>query len=71
MAPSRTRCLGRDGPKDTLAVASVAQDHGAEVTSRGSMGTRQWDSAQLLRKMQAKATHLRCVSAAGPGGSWL
>ena len=55
MSPSRTRFIGMDVHKDTIAVASVAQDHGAEVTSLGSIGTRQCDIDHLIRKMQSKA----------------
>ena len=71
MAQSRPRFIGMDVHKDTIAVASVAQDHGAEVTSLGSMGPRQCDIDQLIRKMQSKATHLICVDEAGPCGDWL
>jgi transposase len=60
-----------DVHKDTIAVASVAQEHGAEVTSLGTMGTRQCDIDQLVRKMQSKAPHLIFVYEAGPCGSWL
>ena len=41
MAQSRTRFLGMDVHKETMAVASVAQEPGAEVTDLGPMGTRQ------------------------------
>jgi transposase len=57
--------------KDSIAVAYVAQDHGAEVTYLGSIGTRQCDIAQLSRKMQSQATQLIFVYEAGPCGSWL
>ena len=60
-----------DGHTDTIAVAYVAQDHGAEVTSLGTMGTRQCDIDQLVRKMPSQATHLSVVYEAGPCGSWL
>ena len=52
-------------------MAYVAPDPGAAVTSLGTIGTRQWDSDQLSRKMQSKATHLLFVSEAGPCGYWL
>ena len=71
MAQSRTLFIGMDVHKDTIAVASVAQDHSAEVSYLGSLGTRQCDLDQLIRKMQSKATHLIFVSAAGPCGYWL
>ena len=60
-----------DVHKDTIAVAYVAQNHGAEVTSIGTIGTRQCDIDHLIRKMQSKATHRLFVSEAGPCGSWL
>jgi hypothetical protein len=68
MSQSRTLYIGLDVPKDSMAVAYVAQKHGAEVISLGAIGTRQCDSAQLIRKMPAKATHLICVDEAGPCG---
>jgi transposase len=57
--------------KATIAVAYVAQEHGAEVTSLGTIGTRQCDIDHLVRKMQSKATHLIFVYEAGPCGYWL
>ena len=71
MSPSRTLFIGMAVHKETIAVASVAQAHGAEVPSRGSIGTRQGDLDQRLRKRQSKATHLLFVYAAGPCGDWL
>jgi hypothetical protein len=71
MSQSRTLFIGMDVHKDSIAVASVAPDHGAEVTYLGSLGPRQCDIDQLMRKMQSKATHLIFVDAAGPCGSWL
>jgi transposase len=70
MAQSRTLFLGMDVHQATMAVADVAQEHGAEVTSLGPMGTRQCDIDHLLRTMPSKATHLLFVSEAGPCGSW-
>ena len=71
MSQSRTLFIGRDVHKDSIAVAYVAQDHGAEVTSLGSIGTRQGDSDQRVRKMPSKATHLLFLYEAGPCGYWL
>jgi transposase len=71
MSQSRTRFIGMDVHKDAIAVASVAQDHGADVTYLGSIGTRQCDIDKLIRKMQSKAQHLVFVYEAGPCGSWL
>src|SRR5215510_15084359 len=71
MSQSSTLFIGMDVHKDTIAVAYIAQEHGAEVTSLGTIGTRQCAIDQLVRKMQAKATHLIFVYEAGPCGSWL
>jgi transposase len=49
----------------------VAEDHGAEVIDRGTIGTRHADIDQLVRTRQSKAPHLVFVDAAGPCGSWL
>ena len=43
MHQSRTLYVGRDVHKESIAVASVAKDHGAEVISLGTFGTRQCD----------------------------
>ena len=71
MSQSRTRCIGMDVHTDAIAAAYVAHDHGAEVTSLGSPGTRQGAIDHLIRTMPSKATHLIVVSEAGPCGSWL
>jgi transposase len=71
MSQSNTLFIGMDVHKDSMAVAYLAQDHGAEVSSLGSIGTRQCDIDQLVRKMPSKAQHLIFVYAAGPCGSWL
>ena len=71
MSQSRTRCIGTDVHTEAIAVAYVAQDHGAEVTYLGSIGTRPCDSDQMIRTMQAKAKHLLFLYEAGPCGSWL
>src|SRR5262245_34402373 len=60
-----------DVHKESIAVASVAQEHDAEVIYLGSIGTRQCDIDQLVRKLQAKAKHLVFVYEAGPCGYWL
>jgi transposase len=70
MSQSSTRFIGMDVHKETIAVAYVAQDHGAEVTYLGTIGTRQCDLDQLVRKMLSTATHLVLVYEAGPCGSW-
>jgi transposase len=71
MSQSSTLFIGMDVHKDSIAVAYVAQDHGAEVTYLGTIGTRQGDIDQLIRKMQSKAKHLIFVYEAGPCGYWL
>jgi transposase len=71
MRQSSTLYLGLDVHKDSIAVAYVAQEHGAEVLSLGAIGTRQGDIDQLIRKMPSKAPHLIFVDEAGPCGSWL
>ena len=71
MSQSSTRFVGMDVHTDSIAVGYVAQDHGAEVTYLGTMGTRQCDIDQLIRKMQAKAKHLIFIYEAGPCGYWL
>jgi transposase len=71
MAQSRTLSVGMDVHQESMAVASVAQDHGAEVVSLGTLGTRQCDLAKLLRQLQSKGQQLVFVYEAGPCGSWL
>src|SRR5215475_13666129 len=61
MPQSRTLFIGMDVHTETIAVASVAQEHGAEVTSLGTMGTRPCDLDHLVRKRQSKAQHLMFV----------
>jgi transposase len=71
MSQSSTLFIGMDVHKDSIAVAYIAQEHGAEVTYLGTIGTRQCDIDQLVRKMQSKAKHLIFVYEAGPCGYWL
>jgi len=60
-----------DVHKESIAVAYVAQDHGAEVISLGTSGTRQCDIDKLLRQLQSKSKPLVFVYEAGPCGYWL
>jgi transposase len=71
MPQSSTRYGGMDVHKDSIAVASVAQDQGAEVVSLGTIGTRQCDIDQLRRRLHSTSPPLVFVSEAGPCGSWL
>jgi transposase len=58
MKQSSTLYLGLDVHKDSIAVAYVAQDHGAEGVSLGTIGTRPCDLDQLIRRLQSKCAHL-------------
>jgi transposase len=71
MSQASTLFIGMDVHKDTIAVAYVAQDHGAAVTSLGPIGTRQCDIDHLIRQMPSQAKHLIFVYEAGPCGDWL
>ena len=71
MSQARTLFMGMDVHQDSIAVAYVAQDHGAEVMYLGAIGTRQGDLDQRLRKMPSQAKHLIFVYEAGPCGDWL
>lgn len=71
MSPSRTLSLGWEVHKASSAVAYVAQAHSAAVVSRGTIGTRQGDIDQCIRKMRSTSQHRLCVYEAGPCGYWL
>ena len=71
MSHSNTRSVGRDVHKDSIAVASVAKAHDAEVIYLGTLGTRQADSDHLIRKRPSTAQPLVLVYEAGPCGDWL
>jgi transposase len=71
MSQSSTLYVGLDVHKEAIAVAYVAQDHGAEVTYLGTIGPRQADIDHLVRKLQSKAQHLVFVYEAWPCGYWL
>jgi transposase len=71
MAQSSTLFIGMDVHKETIAVASIAPDHGPEVTSLGTIGTRQCDIDPRRRNMPSKAKHLIFIYEADPWGSWL
>ena len=58
MPQSNTLYVGMDVHKDSIAVAYVAQDHGAEVISLGTIGTRQCAIDKLIRQLQSKSKQL-------------
>jgi transposase len=71
MSHSSTLYIGLDVHKESIAVAYVAQAHDAEVIYLGTIGTRQADIDQLVRKLHSKAKYLVFVYEAGPCGYWL
>jgi transposase len=71
MPQSSTLYIGLDVHKDSIAVAYVAKEHGAEVVYLGTIGTRHGDLDKLIRNMQSKAKQLIFVYEAGPCGYWL
>ena len=71
MPQSSTLDVGMDVHKESIAVASVAQEHGAEVVSLGTVGTRPCDLDKLIRPLQSKSPQLVFVDEAGPCGDWL
>jgi transposase len=71
MAYTSTRFVGLDVHKETIAVAYVGEERGAEVTSVGTIGPRQSAIDKLIRKLQAKGQKLHLVYEAGPCGYWL
>jgi transposase len=71
MSPSSPRFSGMDVHQATIAVASLAQDHGAEVTYLGTSGTRPCDIDQRIRTRPSQATHVIVIDEAGPCGDWL
>ena len=71
MHQSSTLSVGLEVHQESIAVASVAQAHHAEVVSLGNIGTRQCDLDQLIRQLQANSAHLVFVYEAGPCGYWL
>src|SRR5919109_353328 len=71
MHQSSTLYIGMDVHKDTIAMAYVAKDHDAEVVYLGTIGTRQADINQLIRKMHSKTQHLVFVYEAGPCDYWI
>jgi len=62
--------MGMAVHQDSIAVASVAQDHGAEVIDLGAIGTRPWAIEPLRRTRPSHAPPI-FVYDAGPWGDWL
>ena len=60
--------VGMDVHKDSLAVASVAEDHPPDVVFLGAMGTRPCHSDPLLRQLPSNSQHLVFVYEASPCG---
>jgi transposase len=60
-----------DVHQESLAVASVAQAHGAEVVSFSTIGPRQYDIDRLIRPLRPKRPTFVFVDEAGPCGDWL
>jgi hypothetical protein len=58
MHHSNTLYVGLDVHKDSIAVAYGPRDPDTKVIYLGSIGTRQCDIDQLVRKLQAKVKHL-------------
>ena len=58
MAQAGTLVVGLTVQKETIAVASVAEEREAAVVFRGTSGTRQCDIDNLLRKRQAQGKPL-------------
>jgi hypothetical protein len=58
MAQSHTRFVGMAVHQDAIAVASVAQEHGAEGMDRRAIGTRPWALDPLIRTRPSNATPL-------------
>ena len=64
MHQSSTLYVGMDVHKESIAVAYVAQEHGAEVVSLGTIGTRQCDIDKLhpAAAVEEQAARLRLRS---------
>jgi hypothetical protein len=68
MFQSNTLFIGMDVHKESIAVAYVAQEHGAEVPYLGTIGTRHAGLDKRIRAMQSKAKQLIFVYQAGSCG---
>jgi transposase len=68
---SKTRYIGLDVHKESIAVAYALDERGADVVSLGAIGTRQCDIDKLIRKLESKGARPVFVYEAGPCGYWL
>ena len=71
MDHTSTWFVGLDVHKETIAVAYIDCQPGAEAVSFGTIGTRHSDLDKRIRKVQSKGKHLVFVYEAGPCGYWL
>jgi len=71
MHQSNTLDVGMDVHQESMAVAYVANEYGAEVVSLGTIGTRPCDLDALIRTRHSKSQHLGFIVEAGPCGYWL
>jgi hypothetical protein len=55
MPQSSTLYVGLDVHQESIAVAYIAQEYGAEVVSLGTVGSRQCDIDKLIRQLQSKS----------------
>ncbi len=71
MKDGRTRYVGLEVHKDSIAVASASQDGPAEPVPLGSIGPCQCDIDALVRKLQVQGARRVFGYEAGPCGYWL
>ncbi len=71
MLQAHTLSVGMEGPTEAIAVASVAQEQGADVIALGTLGTRPGAIDPLIRPLQSQSTPRVCVDDAGPCGAGL
>jgi transposase len=69
MPQSSTFYVGMDVHKESIAVAYVAQAHDADVTFLGTIGTRQIDIDQLVRKLHSKLHTWSLSTKQAPAGT--